>query len=491
MADDPLDFLDQKAGSSQATADPLDFLDQSLTDRQAPFRKTSRHAAQMLKGSLNLNPVVAGYNLLTSSLSAGAHRNRQRVTEQAQKDLQMMDEKVARGVPLSRQEKYLYDRTKQWAERVNQRAAPIDTESLINRAVKATSGIDLEPEDIGEEISNIGASIVSPRGLAKAGRAISKLALREARLGLSKGGWESLRKGFKGNPEKEGIINWAEQKGLTPREATLLMQPEKKIGALKKVSKKTKQLERDVAGLKEKLGSSYDELRAIGRQGGYLGSKEALPLLDKLGKIEEEINLTHALGPESAAAKNVLSETIRDIENNGTTIERLIATRQNLGQGVNWNKIGVKANLKGRMKDAITETIDKANPVVGKELQATDQAYQKYKKFQEFLDNRQSFTMVNGIPVPSSNVIFWGALGTKLLMGMNPLKAGTYYGIKEGISRLSTAMLTNPHLQGIRKKLMQAVLSGNTEKQRKLMVLARKIIKKDDPQLYEELGLED
>ena len=61
---------------------------------------------------------------------------------------------------------------------------------------------------------------------------------------------------------------------------------------------------------------------------------------------------------------------------------------------------------------------------------------------------------------------------------------------KEGVQRFSTAMLTNPKLQGIHKKLVQATLHGDTEQQRKLMVAAQKILKKDDPELYNELGLD-
>jgi len=497
MSVDPLAFLDHTTQDSESDNDPLSFLPEYS---KSPLRKPARHAAQIAKGLLNRNPYIASYNLATTLVQEGAHKSRMRVTEQAQKDLQAIDEKLARGEKLSRHERNLYGRTKQWAQRENKKSPGIDTESLINRGVKAATGIDLEPEDLGEHISNIGASLTNPTKLIKNFKDVSRLFSKEGRAALSaeravaktKAGWDSLNRMAKGNPEKEGIINFAQQKGLTPRETTLLLQSEKKINTLGKASKKTKQFERDVAGLKEKLGSSYDELRQIGRAGGYLGSNQTLPLLDNLEKIRSEINLTHALGPESAAAEKVLSEAIKDIEMNGTTIEKLIATRQNLGQGINWNKVGVKGELKGRMKEAIAQTIEKANPAVGKQLREVDQAYKKYKKFKDVLDKKQAFTMINGVPVPSGSIVFWGALGSKMLLGgLNPLTAAKYIAVKEGISRLSTAMLTNPKLQGIRKQLMNAVLSGNEEKQRKIMVIAQKIIKKEDPQLYDELGLED
>lgn len=126
-------------------------------------RKTGRHAAQIGKGSLNLNPYVAGYNLLTTLEREGAYKSRERVTEQAKKDLERIEAKKAAGEPLTRLERIHYDKTKQLAERKNEKAAGIDTESLINAGVKATTGIDLAPEDTAEHVTNIVSSLVDPR----------------------------------------------------------------------------------------------------------------------------------------------------------------------------------------------------------------------------------------------------------------------------------------------------------------------------------------
>ena len=119
MSVDPLAFLDQPESSSEAPSDPLDFLEQKSTN---PLRKPARLAAQYAKGTLNRNPYIASYNLATTLIPAGAHRSRKRVSSIAQKELQAMDEKLARGEQLSRKERMLYDRTKQWAERKSKRA---------------------------------------------------------------------------------------------------------------------------------------------------------------------------------------------------------------------------------------------------------------------------------------------------------------------------------------------------------------------------------
>jgi|GEM_PF-5843590 hypothetical protein len=491
MPDDPLNFLDSPStsGSSQATSDPLDFLEQKSTN---PLRKPARLAAQYAKGSLNRNPYIASYNLATTLVPAAAHRSRQRVSSTAQKELQAMDEKIANGEQLTRKELMFYDRTKEWAERKSKRAASLDTDTLINKGVKAVTGIDLESEDLGESIANVAGAFKNPkiikdipRMFTKTGRAAVSA---ERAAAKTKAGWDSLSKASKGNPEKSGIVNWAQQNGLTPREATLLLQSEGRINILGRASKKTKQFQRDVEGLKTKLGSKYDELREIGRAGGYLGSNQTLPLLDKLEKINGEINLTHVKGPESAAAEKALSEAIKDIESNGTTIEKLIATRQNLGQGINWKKVGVKEGLKTRMKEAISQTIDSANPGVGKQLREVDKKYRQYKKFKDVLDKKQAYMNVKGIPIPSGNIAF--GVGLKVLGGVSPVTAAKYALIKEGVQRFSTALLTNPKLQGVHKKLVQAVLKGDTERQRKLTVIAQKILKSEDPELYDELGLD-
>ena len=131
-------FLDEPGGQSDQGSDPLSFLDQSTN----PLRQPARHLAQAAKGALNLNPILASYNLATTLEREGAHRSRSRVSAQAVKDLQRMDEKLERGEPLTRLEKIHYDRTKQLAARKSEKAAAIDTESLINKAVKSGTGID-------------------------------------------------------------------------------------------------------------------------------------------------------------------------------------------------------------------------------------------------------------------------------------------------------------------------------------------------------------
>lgn len=495
MATDPLAFLDAPETHSSRDEDPLSFLDKQKKRLPAP----AQTAANLLIGGAQL--AATPYELSVAPLaSKGAQHGEYR--KHIFEDIERLQEQKQAGL-WDEQDQQLYEHLVKQIKNPEEaekfvKTGDIGVGSLIEKGA-GKLGVDLTSQDLGDELTRLAGGLLDPKKVASKLKDLPSLLSKEGRQAYKASQaaakipsqWESLRKGTKGNAEKQGIVNWAEQKGLTPREATLLLQSEKKIGSLGKFSKKTKQFERDVGGLYKKLGESYNELRSIGRAGGYLGSKQAIPLLNKLGKIRDEINLTHALGPESSAAKNVLSDAIKDIENNGTTIERLIATRQNLGQGVNWKKVGVKANLKGRMKDAITETIDKANPSVGRQLKEVDRAYAKYKKFQDVLDKKQAFTKVNGIPVPSGSVLFWGALGTKVLLGMNPMTAAKYYAIKESISRLSTAMLSNPKLQGVQKKLMEAFLSGNKEKQAKLLVLTKNILKKDDPELYAELGLED
>src|ERR1700733_11422719 len=157
MAADPLAFLDKPESESQS-GDPLAFLSERSP---SSLRKPARLAAQYGKGALNLNPVVASYNLATTLEREGAHRSRKRVSAQAQKDLARMDEKIAREEPLTRLEKIHYDRTKALSERKSEKTAGIDTESLINKGVKAATGIDLEPEDLGEHIANIGGALLN------------------------------------------------------------------------------------------------------------------------------------------------------------------------------------------------------------------------------------------------------------------------------------------------------------------------------------------
>lgn len=140
------------------------------------LRKPSRLVAQYAKGALNRNPYIASYNLATTAIPAGAHLSRQRVSAQAQKDLDRMDEKIARGEPLTRLERIHYERTKELSARKSARASTFDTDTLINKAVKATTGIDLEPEDLSENVAHIaGALLRDPSKLLELPKKIPQL----------------------------------------------------------------------------------------------------------------------------------------------------------------------------------------------------------------------------------------------------------------------------------------------------------------------------
>jgi hypothetical protein len=168
------DLFDQLGSNQQSSGDIFDQINISEKSPSS-LRKPLRVGAQYGKGSLNRIPYVAPYNLLTSAVREGAYKSRERVSEQAQKDLAAMDEKLAFGDELTRKERIFYDKTKALAERKNEKAIGIDTDSLINRAVKSATGIDLEPEDLTESIANIVGAITNPSKVVQNVRNIPKL----------------------------------------------------------------------------------------------------------------------------------------------------------------------------------------------------------------------------------------------------------------------------------------------------------------------------
>ncbi len=477
MSVDPLAFLDGSIQESQSSNDPLSFLPEISTN---PLRKPARHGAQIAKGALNLIPGVAPYNLLTTAIQEGAHKSRQRVSEQAKKDLKSIEEKKERGEKLTRLEKIHLDRTKQLAERKSEKAAGIDTESLINRAVKSTTGIDLEPEDLGETATNIAASLINPRNIKN----IPQLLTKQGREALKiQAGWKSLEKAVKGNPEKQGLLQFAKDKGLNPKETTLLLQSEGKTEILGKIAKKTKGFEGAVKGLQQKLGSNYEALKTKGSL-MRLGSHAVTDLADDLKKFNNKLGKTLIEGPDTAAARKAVTKGINTIQNKGATVEDLINTRLNIGQQINWNNVDPKGVLLNEARDIFMKGIEKANPRVAKELRFTDNAWKKYKKFSDVLDKKQATFKIKGIDVPTNNIVFAAALKT---IGTSTPTALKYLAVKEVVQRFSTALLTNPRLQGLHKKLIEYSLKGSPEQQRKTMVAIQKILKQDDPDLYEEL----
>lgn len=363
---------------------------------------------------------------------------------------------------------------------------------LIKRGVKAATGYDLEAEGAAEHVAEfVGA--LGPKQLIKGAQKLKnlpKLATSEGRQALkSQSQWKALEKSAKGSAEKTEILDFAKQKNLTAEETSLLFQSQGKIKKLEKISKKGKKFKGIVTGLKDKLGASYEELKNLGRQGGYLTEQEASRLQTDMEGILEDIGRTFVEGPDTKAAKEIIEKTIHNLENKAGTIEDLINSRRNLNQFKNWKNLNEGDAIRSRAEKAIFDAIERKNPQIAEKLRQTDKAYAKYKEFQKILDKQLPSKRIMGVPVNDvmTHLVF-GTIG--LATGTLP-KIALGLGAKEAVQRLATRMLTDPRFQDIRKRMMQSITSGTQANRDGIFSAFLKILKKEDPDSYEELVSSD
>jgi hypothetical protein len=367
------------------------------------------------------------------------------------------------------------------------RTMDISSGNLIEKGAKKL-GYNLEPEGLGENVARLTGNFFKPKTIASVAKSvpaiIKSLASKEGRaaMKLSKQ-WKSLEKTSKGNSLKEDILRFAKEKKLTPEEATLLLQSKGDIDLLGKISKKSKRFKGNVEGLKNKLQDSYKELKDIGSKGGYLNLEEADKLTGKLGDVLTDINKTYVEGPDTKSAGDIIEKTIQNINNKPGTIEDLINSRRNLRQFKNWGNLHEGDAIRSRAENAFFEAIKDKNPEIAKKLVETDKAWAQYKKFEKLLNKPSQPVKWHGIPVS-------GALGAMAFAGAGltghlPL-AIKAYALKEGVQRLSTRLLTDPKFQGIHKRMLSAIKSGSQKQQQGILTALGKVLKKEDPELYED-----
>jgi hypothetical protein len=368
--------------------------------------------------------------------------------------------------------------------------ANISPSGLIKKGVKETTGYDLEPEGFSEHTAEIAGNLFKPKTIVEGVKNLKdkafKMATKEGRQALKvESQWKSLEKAAKGDQAKQEILDFSKSKNLTPEEATLLLQTSGKVKTLEKISKKSKRFKGIVSGLNKKLSNSYEELKNLGKQGGYLDLKEVNALQDDLGKILTEIDKTFIEGPDTISAKKVIEEGIKKLNNKAGTVEDLINSRRNIRQSINWKNVNEGDYVKRKAEKAFLDAIERKNPRIAKSLRETDKAWAKYEAFEKML-KKESVVHIKGVPVP-------GFMGALLFSAAGYMTAGIPGAAKvliakELIQRLSTRLLTDPKFQSIHKKMLNSIKSGSQKDQRGLLTAFLKVLEKEDPELYEEFN---
>ncbi len=347
-------------------------------------------------------------------------------------------------------------------------------------------GVDLKPEGLEEDIARIGGNLINPRSLLKAPNLIKNItnpAARQASKISSQ--WKSLENSVSKNPEGKNILNFAKESKLTPQEATLILHAKGKVSLLEKIAKKTKNYKNVVQGLKEKLGNNYEQLKELGRNGGYLDLKESTNLQNNLSKIVVDMRKTLIEGPDTASARSAIEKGIERLNNKATTIEDLINSRQGLKESINWRNVDRGDVIRMQADNAFLKSIKEKSPSIYKKLVENDKAYAKFKQFKGALDKQPNFVKFKGIPIPNS-VLGTLAFAVPLshVAGISAIKLAA---LKEGLQRLTTQFLINPKYQPIFKNFKQSLINGSKKPIKQAFLQIKKKIKEEDPDLYDQI----
>jgi hypothetical protein len=480
MTIDPLDFLDMP--SETTDSDVLSFLDQP---KKSKIRKPLRIAAQY--GIGNIERLAAPYEIAVSPLAS----KKAQVGEYRKNlfdDIERLQEQKQTGVWDKQDEELLQNLVMQAKDTKKSepfvKTADIGTASLIEKGAKPF-GINLEPEGGEELASRVAGGLITPKsivkGAQKAGQLFTKTGRQELSLAKQEKNWQKLTRSVGKDVHKQQLVDFARSKNLTPEEATLLIQSDGKVAFMEKIGRKSKKFKETVSSLKSKLGDSYDELKASGKEKGVLGPEIRSSMQGDFQKILNEIEESYVIGPDTKAAKNVLEETQQLLGSREGTIKDLINSRQEIRQGINWRNVDRGDHLRDEAVKAITRGIEAKDPEIAKRLLETDKAWSRYSKYADMLDKKQAFITIKGVPVPNfMGDIAFGGLAYSL---GGPKALITKFAIKE----LATKMVMDPKYQAIHKNLIHALQTGSTKKQAEIFVTLKRMIKKDDSDLYKQL----
>ena len=362
--------------------------------------------------------------------------------------------------------------------------ADIRPSHLAKKGIKEFTGEDLEPRNAAEHIVEFAGNVIKPKSLIKGVEYLASKELRQT-IKLQKN-WDRLSRAAAKSPEKQTLLNFAKQKELSPEATNLLFHSEGRAEYLATIGRKTKKFKGAVEELNKKLGKNYNELKALGEQGGHLNLQEADALMGDLGKVLEEMKGAPYIGAEVSPVINSLEKSIENINNKTNSVKELIESRINLSSDINWRNFEKGDFYRNEARQAFFNAIERKNPAVAERLANTDRAWAKYEKFKDVLDAKIPTMNIKGVKAPVSLVEAL-AFGVAPFIPVLGKGAAVAVALKIAVQRLATQMAINPKYNKPLKHLQAAMLEGRPEKIKKDYMAIKAITKKEDPDIYEEI----
>lgn len=278
------------------------------------------------------------------------------------------------------------------------------------------------------------------------------------------------------------LYNEGKQLGMTDAELAPILATEGQVarhGSMAAGVRGTKQAYQNTG---EVLGNVIEDMQNRPTNLQALPQQVEDTLLTSLRKIENDLTKsTHSPSPREQSIIDFVSQTIRDIEENGSNLRQLIGTWRSI------NQVGGGRTALRKMTDSLLEAIKSVDPVLAKDLKTTNALYSRYlqnlheinpTQFNHFVDAGELQQLLNG--VFSGNPM---SLGKSIL---NFVSAGA-------LKKISSSILTNPTAQSLVRNFGKAVRDGKGASARAVFVQLRDYVQKNLPEESKEIdwdGLE-
>ncbi len=279
----------------------------------------------------------------------------------------------------------------------------------------------------------------------------------------------------KSGKEAKSIVEAGRKIGLSEKQIAPLIQGETKASVLSKVARKGTKTKERFASIKESLGDSYNRIKASPEAKVKIPNAEQLNLRKQFGNIRNELSKTLAPSPDKEAALNYIEKSLETLRNTDITPEYLVNFWQDINKSVKWNSISGGKKALAKLKDPISETLQKLSPTLAGDFEMTNQLYSKYAQISKKLKPDLVDAFV------SKGEILAGGAGALALAQGNPWILSGVAG-EAALRLLGREMLINPYFQNVATKLVTNVNSGSVKAATETVKQAQDYMKKKHPE---------
>lgn len=267
------------------------------------------------------------------------------------------------------------------------------------------------------------------------------------------------------------LVKAGRKVGLSEKEITPLIQRRRKLATLGKIARKGSKTQKTFAQIENKLGDSYQTLKEAASDLPPLSLSQNEKLLTGLGQINTELRTTLKAAPDKEAAIKFVQEAMENVRNRGANPDELIGFWQDINQAVNWNAIKGGRKSLAALKKPISQALRESSPRLYEEFEQTNRLYSRFKKVSKALRPDMIDRWINKGEM--------GALAFGIATG-NPWILKKIGG--EAAARiLARELLTNPKLQNISNKMLNAIKNNKGAAASRLLSSSKKILEKTHP----------